>query len=56
MQSSEHKTAGEAGFVLPLPVADGKQENSASFALCSIPVRTPPKDYKYPSIQNGEEY
>lgn len=41
MQSSEHKTAGGAGFVLPLPVADGKQENTASSALCSIPVRPP---------------
>lgn len=41
MQSSEHKTAGGAGLVLPLPVAYGKQENSAPFALCTIPVHSP---------------
>lgn len=41
IQSSEHKTAGGAGFVLPLPVGYGKQENSAPFALCTIPVHPP---------------
>lgn len=50
MQSSEHKTAGGAGFVLPLPVAYGKQENSAPFALCTIPVH-PPDHRRVTSIQ-----